>query len=226
MSTRILVVAPHSGLRESLCLHLSVEGYQCDAYSRLADVRVRATGENAAAAVMSLEATLLPSSSDMGDFVGHEVPKLLLSEPEGEGDALSALEQWADDYVIAPFEMRELIARVHALTRRQRRFDRAGDSTLSGDHAIIALDGFFLSPPRRLVKIDDRALTLTENEFKLIQRIARKPGIVVPRKVLSALFAAEPTTTSRTADSLVTRVRRKLKTAGSRWAISTVRGVG
>jgi DNA-binding response OmpR family regulator len=225
MSARILVVAARSGVRESICLHLSVEGYQCDAYSRLEDVSVRATGENAAAAVMSLEATLL-ASRDMTHFVSNEVPKLLLSEPDGEEAAVSALQVWADDYVTAPFEMRELIARVHALTRRQRMSDGNGDSTLTGDQAIIAHDGFFLSPSRRLVKVDDRALTLTENEFKLIQRVARRPGTVVPRKVLSALFAAELTRTSRTVDSLVTRVRRKLRAAGSRWAIATVRGAG
>ncbi len=74
--------------------------------------------------------------------------------------------------------------------------------------------------------MDGRALTLTENEFRLLQTIAKRPGIVFPRGALLSLFSAESRSGVRKVDALVMGVRRQLNAAPSRWRINTVRGIG
>jgi DNA-binding response OmpR family regulator len=226
MTPRILVVEPDSTLRESVCLHLSIEGFRCEPYPGLEAVHVRAADADFVLAVMSLKATRADSRKPANDVVGRDVPKLVVAGPGRYEEALSALEHWADDYVTCPFDMRELVARAGALIRRKRMLDRNGDVTGNGDVAGIVHDGFRLDPSRRRVEVDGRVLSLTENEFRLLQTIARRPGIVFPRHVLLALFGADSRSGVRKVDSLVMGVRRQLTAAPGRWHINTVRGVG
>jgi DNA-binding response OmpR family regulator len=186
MTPRILVVEPDSTLRESVCLHLSIEGFRCEPYPALETVRVRSADADFVLAVMSLKATRADSRKPASDVVGRDVPKLVMAGPGRYEEALAALEHWADDYVTCPFDMRELVARAGALIRRKRMLDRNGDVTGNGDVAGIVHDGFRLDPSRRRVEVDGRVLSLTENEFRLLQTIAKRPGIVFPRNVLLA----------------------------------------
>jgi DNA-binding response OmpR family regulator len=222
MTPRILIVEPDTKLRESVCLHLSLEGFRCEPYPGLETVSPRAAEAGFVLAVMSLKATRTDSPKPASDVVGFDIPKLVMAGPGRYEDALSALEHWADDYVTWPFDMRELVARATALIRRKRMLDRTGDDEMAG----IVLEGFRLDPSRRRVEVDGRALMLTENEFRLLQTLAKRPGIVFPRSVLLALFGAESRLGVRKVDALVMGVRRQLRGAPSRWHIATVRGIG
>lgn len=226
MTPRILVVEPDSTLRESVCLHLSIEGFRCEPYPGLDTVSPRAADAGFVLAVMNLKATRAGSPKPAADVVGRDVPKLVMAGPGRYEEALSALEHWADDYVTWPFEMRELIARACALIRRKRMLDRNGDVTGGGEMSGIVHEGFRLDPSRRRVEVDGRALTLTKNEFRLLQTIAKRPGIVFPRNALLSVFGTESRSSVRKVDALVMGLRRQLKAAPSRWQINTVRGIG
>jgi DNA-binding response OmpR family regulator len=219
MAPRILIVEPDDRLRESLHLHLSLEGYECDAQRDLgADGPVAADRFHLAVVnLMTTHQHGVPRRITDMDLM--RVSTLLLAGPGRHDEALVALEQWADDYVTLPVEMRELVARAHALIRRRNVTD--------GDSGTIVHDGFLIDPSRRQVEVDGRPLRLTRYEFQLLQTLAKRPGVVFPRAaLLSELWGAETFVPPRSVDALVMRVRRQMRTVPCGWHIATVRGIG
>jgi len=116
VALQILIVEPDDRLRDSVRLHLSLEGYECDARRQL-DAAGDLAADRFDLAVVNVQTTRPGVPHYARDRAAKRVSTLLLAEPGRRGDALSALEQWADDYVTLPVEMRELIARAHALVR-------------------------------------------------------------------------------------------------------------
>jgi DNA-binding response OmpR family regulator len=225
MTLRVLVVEPDSSLRQSICLYLSVEGYQCDAHPDLESLAPHVSADRFVLAVMSLAAAR-PGSGRIHQVVGDALPTLILAGPGRDDEALAALERWADDYMSWPFGMRELIARAHALVRRRRIAD---DHTAAGGRAdaqATVHDGFLLDAARRRVQAGGRTLALTEKAFRLLQAVAQRPGVVFPRHVLSSALGAESRRGRRRVDALIMGIRRQLTAADSEWEIATVRGVG
>jgi DNA-binding response OmpR family regulator len=220
MTARILIVEPDDRLRESLHLHLSLEGYECDAHQDLGSVDSPIAAGRIDLAVVNLVTTRRHGGPRrMTDLAPVRVSTLLLAGPGRHDEALVALEQWADDYVTLPVEMRELVARAHALIRRR--------SVTDGEAGKIVHDGLLIDPSRREVNVDGRALQLTRYEFQLLQTLAKRPGVVFPRAaLLSELWGAETFAPLRSVDALVMRVRRQMRTVPSGWHIATVRGIG
>lgn len=225
MTSRVLVVEPDSSLRQSVCLYLSVEGYQCDAHPDLESLGERASDNQFVLAVMNLNAAR-HGSRRVNHVVGEAVPTLILAGPGRDEEALVALEQWADDYMSSPFGMRELIARAHALVRRKRILDGDAVAGSDSDAATTVHEGFLLDASRRRVQVSGRTLALTEKEFRLLQTIARRPGVVFPRNLLRSSLDPESRRGRRRVDALIMGIRRELNAAQSAWEIVTVRGIG
>ena len=224
MPPRILIVEPDERLRESLCLHLLLEAYQCETRASLDLLADRAPRDRFDLAVVDLAAASR-GLRHLGRLLGgNAAATLLLAGPDRRGDALTALEAWADDYVILPIEMCELVARVRALLRQRRvRESTAGNS----DGPTIVRHGLLIDPARRRVEVGGHPLRLTEQEFLLLQTLAGRPGVVFTREVLlSMVWGAEISVTPRSIDALVVRLRRRLRSVPSDWEIATVRGVG
>ncbi len=145
-----------------------------------------------------------------------DVPIIVVSARGEEVDRVVGLELGADDYVVKPFGLRELIARIRAVTRRAR--DGHG-----GDDEIVA-GRLRVDLRAHRVLVDGREVQLTSKEFDLLAALARDPGAVVDReRLLREVWQTTWYGSSKTIDVHVAALRRKL---GDPALIETVRGIG
>ncbi|WP_419827771.1 response regulator transcription factor [Sphingomonas sp.] len=153
-----------------------------------------------------------------------EVPIIFVSARGSETDRVVGLELGADDYLPKPFSTRELIARVRAVLRRGG-LERG---TVDRGEGIAEFDGWTLSLPRReLTAPSGAAVELTGAEFDLLAALIDHPQRVIARERLIELSRTRMGDSSdRSVDVLISRVRRKLTSAGREAPIITVRGVG
>ena len=147
--------------------------------------------------------------------VAH-IPIIILSAKSQETDTVVGLELGADDYVTKPFSPRELIARARAVLRRGRG-PQSGSRIERGD---IVIDS-----TRHKVKISGEKISLTLTEFKLLEFMARRPGVVFSRaQILDAVSGEDAMVYDRTVDAHIKSLRHKLGPAKS--YIETIRGAG
>jgi two-component system, OmpR family, response regulator RegX3 len=145
-----------------------------------------------------------------------DVPIIAVTARGEEADRVVGLELGADDYVVKPFGMRELIARIRAVTRR-------GPSRATGDGAQCIGD-LELDVRARRVRLGGSELELTAKEFDLLAALAREPGATISRRrLLEEVWQTSWYGSTKTIDVHVAALRRKLGDPG--W-IETVRGVG
>jgi two-component system response regulator RegX3 len=143
------------------------------------------------------------------------VPIIVVTARGEEADRVVGLELGADDYVVKPFGIRELIARIRAVTRRAHGHDVEGP---------VRIGGLEIDERRRSVKHDDVELDLTPKEFDLLLALARDPGAVVTRRrLLEEVWNTSWYGSTKTIDVHIAALRRKLGDPG---LIETVRGVG
>ena len=153
------------------------------------------------------------------------VPVLMLTARGDEIDRVVGLEVGADDYLVKPFGMRELIARIHALLRRSNLVQLAIVSDRSGNSVPVQWGPFSISPDLHEVALDGRILELSHTEFDLLYLFLRNPGRVFTRAyLLETIWGTTVVENDRSVDSAVTRLRKKIGAAGE-W-IESVRGVG
>lgn len=144
------------------------------------------------------------------------IPLIMITGQNEEIDRLLGLEIGADDYIGKPFNVREVIARLRALLRRS-----------SGWHASVVRP-LMLEPAELKAWWHGRALNLTPVEFRLLERLARRPGVVLSRaQLLDVLHADERATNDRTIDSHVKNLRKKLRAITPSFdPLESVYGVG
>jgi DNA-binding response OmpR family regulator len=148
-----------------------------------------------------------------------DTPILILSARDQVGDRVAGLQAGADDYLVKPFSLDELAARLHALLRRARPA-AAPTSALSAGPLWVDLD-------RRVATVDDVRLELSRREFDLLATFAANPGIVLSRiRLLELVWGYDFEVDTNVVDVFVGYVRRKLEAAGDHRLIETVRGVG
>lgn len=144
-------------------------------------------------------------------------PVLMLTARAEESDRVLGLELGADDYVVKPFGMRELLARVKALLRRAEGPPAGGE--------VLKVGRLVIDSGRRLVTAAGKPVALTATEFNLLRALAERPGRVKSREdLISAARGEDAAVVDRTVDVHVAALRRKLGKLGE--AIETVRGVG
>jgi DNA-binding response OmpR family regulator len=214
-SRRVLVVDDDATIADAVATRLRSEGYE---------VTVAGDGPSAVAAVRSSDPHLVVLDVMLPGFDGLEVcrriqaerdvPVLMLTARADETDLLVGLGVGADDYLGKPFSMRELVARVHALLRRAT---RAGTA-----NAVLELGDVELDVVERRVRRAGVEVHLTRTEFDLLACLAAKPRAAIPREQLLADVWGWEAAESRTVDSHVKALRRKL----GEELIRTVRGVG
>jgi two-component system response regulator PrrA len=148
---------------------------------------------------------------------GDDVPILILSARDGVDDRVAGLAAGADDYLVKPFAMEELLARLQALLRR--RPDRARVALSVGDLRI--------DPPRHRATFDGRDLDLTAREFELLEVLARHAGMVLTRQqLLEQVWGYTFDVQTNVVDVFVGYLRRKLEAGGDPRILHTVRGSG
>ncbi len=153
------------------------------------------------------------------------VPVLMLTARAEEVDRIVGLEVGADDYLTKPFGMRELIARVRALLRRQERLQEMLAADRADATSVLRLGPLELDPGLHLARLDGEPMDLTRTEFGLLHLLLRNRGRAFSRTYLHDAVWGEPSFEGdRSVDNAILRLRKKLGPLGE--AIETVWGIG
>jgi two-component system, OmpR family, response regulator MprA len=216
---RVLVVDDEPQLRRALERALKLEGYE---------VALAADGDEALRSVSTgpLDAIVLDVLMPKRDGLevcrelrarGDHTPVLMLTARDAVQDRVDGLDAGADDYVVKPFALAELLARLRALLRRTN-----GDATEALSYADLTLN-----PATREVRRAERAVELTKTEFALLEHLLRHPRIVLSRSQLfEAVWGYDFGPRSNSLEVYIGYLRRKTEEGGEPRLIQTVRGVG
>jgi two-component system response regulator PrrA len=148
-----------------------------------------------------------------------DTPVLILSARDAVGDRVNGLQAGADDYLVKPFDLDELAARLDALLRRARR--------AATPSSLIQIGALSIDPDRRVVTALDRRLDVTRREFDLLLALATNRRVVLSRfRLLELVWGYDFDVDTNVVDVFVGQLRRKLAAVGLDDVISTVRGVG
>jgi DNA-binding response OmpR family regulator len=148
---------------------------------------------------------------------GIDTPVCILSARDETEDRVAGLEAGADDYVVKPFELEELVARLRALLRR----------VPSVETELIRIGDLIVDPSQRSVSRAGRPVELTRREFELLEELARHRGVVMSRQqLLERVWGYDFEVDGNVVDVFVGYLRRKLEAGGKPRVIHTVRGVG
>jgi two-component system response regulator PrrA len=151
--------------------------------------------------------------------LGVDVPVLMLSARDQVGDRVAGLQAGADDYLVKPFALDELVARVQALLRRARAAAPASSTIVVGP--------LWIDPDRRVATVSGARLELSRREFDLLSALAGNADIVLSRiRLLELVWGYDFEVDTNVVDVFVGYLRRKLDAAGAPRLIDTVRGVG
>ena len=219
MPVNVLVVDDEQAVRDAIARALRYEGYT---------VATAADGQEAleAQALEPADAIVLDVLMPILDGLevcrrlrlgGDPVPILMLTARETVPDRVAGLDAGADDYLVKPFALQELLARLRALLRR----------TLESDGSAMRFADLSLDPETREVRRGDREIELTRTEFLLLELLLRNPKRVLTRElILERVWGYDFETSSNSLDVYIGYLRRKTESGGEPRLIQTVRGVG
>jgi len=216
---RLLIVEDDAALRKSLASNLREQGYTVDEAGDANEGEYFADEFAVTLAIIDLG---LPDRSGTelieklrGD--GKKFPILILTARDHWEDKVQSLNAGADDYVVKPFNLDELSARINALLRRS-----AGQA-----RAIIVRGPVALDTLAKQVKIDDRVVELTAYEYRVLEMLMMRPGQVITKAELTdQLYDQDFERDSNVLEVLITRLRKKLDPDRSLNLIETLRGRG
>jgi len=228
---KILVVDDEAPIVEAISYKLVKEGFTVDTAADADECLTRIRSGAPDLVVLDI---MLPSGSGL-DICrrlrreGSQLPVLLLTARAAEDDRLKGFGVGADDYVVKPFSMRELMARIHALLRRANQ-PVPPDAPASSDvpPAPVPPSGLFIDGDRREVLKDGIPVALARKEFDLIALLAANPGRVFDRQtLLSRVWGEDSYVDDRTVDVHIRWLREKLEAVPARpELLLTVRGIG
>lgn len=219
---RVLLIEDHRAMREMIADHLKERGFAVDAVGR---------GEHAMAAlatlgVASMDAVILdlglPDMDGMAVLralrASHpQLPAIILTARDSVDDRLLGLNSGADDYIVKPFNLLELEARLRAVLRR------AGNPR----GTTYSVGGVTFDTVTREAAADGKSLELTRREAALLEELIRVPGQVITKDRLEdRLYALEDAGSANALEAAVSRLRRKLAAAHAALRIETQWGIG
>src|SRR5437773_4759224 len=217
---KILIIEDESDVADLLTLNLRKVGYRVSTAADGASGLHKVRDDRPDFIILDL---MLPKMSGLevcrilkSDTATSQIPILMLTAKAEEIDRIVGLEFGADDYVTKPFSPREVVLRIKAILRRAE--GGAEEERLSA--GSIAID-----PARHEVSVDGKRVNLTSLEFKLLRTLMQRRGRVQARdRLLNEVWGYESIIDTRTVDTHVRRLRKKLGKAAS--AVETVRGFG
>ena len=221
MSQTILVVDDEKDIVELMRYNLVQAGYRVISAADGRQAIDLARRERPDLVVLDLMLPTLPGT-EVARILRQEektrtIPIVMLTARGSEVDRVVGFELGADDYVVKPFSPRELVLRVQAILRRDGR-DEVSEERITFEPLVIDLAA-------HVVRLNGREVGLTATEFKLLYRLARRPGRAFSRdQLLSDVWGYSGDLETRTVDTHMKRLRAKLGEAGA-W-IETVRGHG
>jgi len=226
---RILIVDDEPAVRESLVSSLNFEGYET---AEAADGLEALTAVESAKPDLVVLDVLMPRLDGLTACrrlraSGSDVPVLMLTARDMVGDRVSGLDAGADDYLVKPFELDELLARIRALLRRSTRPAQSGSSEPGGGDEVLSFDGLTMNTVTREVTREGTLLELTRTEYMLLEMLLAHPRQVLTREqILETVWGFDFEPASNSLDVYVMYLRRKTEIEGKPRLIHTVRGVG
>ena len=221
MSQKVLVVEDDSNIAELLRLYLQKDGFE---------VSHAADGGKAVEMAKEIQPDLVLLDIMLPVMDGWQVcrelrktmkmPIIMLTAKGETEDKVSGLEMGADDYIVKPFEVKELLARVHAVLRRTGDDGKPKSKKLTFDKLVISLDSYELI-------VDGKKIDTPPKEMELLYHLAATPNRVYTRnQLLDEVWGFDYFGDSRTVDVHIKRLREKLEGVSDKWTLKTVWGVG
>ena len=219
----ILVVDDDQAVRDSLARSLQYTGYQVSTAQDGIEALAKLSNGYVDAVIMDvmmprldgLEATRMLRSS------GNDVPILILTARDAIEDRVDGLDAGADDYMVKPFALDELLARLRALTRRSHSGEEGESSQL------LTFSDLTLDPQTREVTRGGRHIALTRTEFALLLAFMENPRRVLERSwLLNEVWGFDFPTTANSLEVYIGYLRRKIEADSQSRLIHTVRGIG
>lgn len=212
---KLLLIEDELALSEALTAMLRSKGFAVDPVATLhsADTAVR---------VSTYDAVLLDLYLPDGDGMdwlrrqranGQATPVIIMTARDQVSDRIAGLQSGADDYVVKPFDMQELLARLGAVMRRTQ---GSASSWLQVGSLSLDLQG-------RRAHVDGQDIELTAKEWAVLEKLASRPGRIVNKEALDqALYSFDDEVGSNTLEVYISRIRKKI----GKQRVETVRGLG
>ena len=221
MPKKVLIVEDDGNIAELLHLYLEKEGFE---------TQVAKDGGKGVEYFRSFQPDLVLLDIMLPIMDGWAVlkkiretsktPVIMLTAKGETEDKVTGLEGGADDYIVKPFEMKEVLARIHAVLRRSGEEEEPGEKKLSFDKLVINLDSYELL-------VDGQRVDTPPKELELLYHLASAPNRVFTRnQLLDEVWGFDYFGDSRTVDVHIKRLREKLEDVSDQWRLKTVWGVG
>jgi DNA-binding response OmpR family regulator len=217
---RILIIEDNKSLCDAMCFQLQNEGYSTDAcYS----------GENALYYALNpcYDVIILDRMLPVIDGLtilkklrsNHlPVPVILVTAMDGLHDRVNGLDAGADDYLVKPFAMEELLARIRALSRRPQRL---------GPEGLLSFSGLEFDAKEQLLISGSKSCNLSKRETELLEYFMKNPNQVLPREtIISHVCGLDNFVEDGNLDNYIHFLRRRLSSVGSNVQIKTIHSVG
>lgn len=221
MAKTILIVEDDPNISELVQMYLEKEGY---------NTRIASDGGQGLDLFRQLRPDLVLLDIMLPVMDGWQVcrelrktmkmPIIMLTAKGETEDKVSGLEMGADDYIVKPFEVKELLARVHAVLRRTGDDGKPQSKKLTFDKLVINLDSYELI-------VDGKKIDTPPKEMELLYHLAATPNRVYTRnQLLDEVWGFDYFGDSRTVDVHIKRLREKVEGVSDQWELKTVWGVG
>ena len=212
---RLLVLEDNKALSEAICTHLKAHDFAVDPAFNVEEAKLAFRIATYDAALFDLN---LPDGDGI-DFLKQlrdkrsSVPVIIMTARDQISDRIRGLESGADDYLIKPFDLNEMIARIHAVLRRYE-----GQPSPS-----VLLGRFEVDKKNHRVLIKGEDAELTAKEWAVLEKLIARPGSIISKENLEeSLYSFDDEVGSNTIEVYISRIRKKL----GRETIGTIRGMG
>ena len=216
---RIMLVEDHERFAEFIRVSLGKAGFTVDAVHNAEDAEAAFSAVNYDAVLLDLG---LPDADGL-DLLkdwrsrGHETPVLIITARDGVDDRVHGLNLGGDDYLVKPFAMEELIARVRALLRRP--------GGVLG--TVMTAGNITFDAAAREVQIGGKIVPISRREMAVLEHLMRRLGHVVPKDVIEdKIYGFDEEVSSNSVEVHVSRLRKRLSEAEAKVTIHTLRGIG
>ncbi|MET8217941.1 response regulator transcription factor [Streptomyces hirsutus] len=224
---RILIVDDEPAVREALQRSLAFEGYGTEVAVDGADALEKAASYRPDLVVLDIQMPRMDGLTAARRIraTGDTTPILMLTARDTVGDRVTGLDAGADDYLVKPFELDELFARIRALLRRSSYAAAVAGATEHSD--VLTFADLRMDLSTREVTRGTRQVELTRTEFTLLEMFMAHPRQVLTREqILKAVWGFDFEPSSNSLDVYAMYLRRKTEAGGEPRLVHTVRGVG
>ena len=221
MSKRVLIVEDDANIAQLLRLYLEKDGFIVQTASDGAAGLLAFRTEPPDLVLLDIMLPVVDGWTVCREIrVAHKTPIIMLTAKGETMDKVSGLESGADDYIVKPFDMKEVLARVHAVLRRYGGGETGNAKRLEFDKLAVDIEAYTLT-------VNGQTVDTPPKELELLFHLASSSNRVFTRnQLLDEVWGFDYFGDSRTVDVHIKRLREKLEGVSDQWALKTVWGVG